>query len=54
MESMESHNAGFPPLPHSLEIPSACADTSASIQFAILLVGDVAVAGFPPLSGHVL
>ena len=22
MESMESHNAGFPPFPHSLEIPS--------------------------------
>jgi len=22
MESMESHKAGFPPFPHSLEIPS--------------------------------
>jgi hypothetical protein len=22
MESMESHEAGFPPFPHSLEIPS--------------------------------
>jgi DNA helicase-2/ATP-dependent DNA helicase PcrA len=34
MESMESHETGFPPFPYSLEIPSAWAQERGIITFA--------------------